>query len=405
MGANILTVRQLNFYLKSVVEGDPRLQGLFLKGEISNLKNHYASGHIYFTLKDSDSAINCIMFRSFAERVKFEPQNGMGVILRGRVSVYERDGQNRFYAEEMIPDGIGDIALKFEQTKERLEKEGLFSPESKRPIPKFPRKIAVITSSSGAAVRDILNVLNRRWPVCEILMCHVAVQGESAVPEMLAALERLYALGDTDLAIIGRGGGSIEDLWAFNSEELARKIYESPFPVISAVGHETDFTICDFVADLRAPTPSAGAELAVPDIEELRFKLKKQEDILRSSLQKKYENSVLRLEKCLSSRIFREPESIVNTRSESTDLLWDRLVRAAQERLSKESLKLSALIGKLDALSPLKTLSRGYLIAGKGENAVTSVNDIKENDILDLTFGDGTAKCRVESITRRNING
>ncbi len=405
MGANILTVRQLNFYLKSVVEGDPRLQGLFLKGEISNLKNHYASGHIYFTLKDSDSAINCIMFRSFAERVKFEPQNGMGVILRGRVSVYERDGQNRFYAEEMTPDGIGDIALKFEQTKERLEKEGLFSPESKRPIPKFPRKIAVITSSSGAAVRDILNVLNRRWPVCEILMCPVAVQGESAVPEMLAALERLYALGDTDLAIIGRGGGSIEDLWAFNSEELARKIYESPFPVISAVGHETDFTICDFVADLRAPTPSAGAELAVPDIEELRFKLKKQEDILRSSLQKKYENSVLRLEKCLSSRIFREPESIVNTRSESTDLLWDRLVRAAQERLSKESLKLSALIGKLDALSPLKTLSRGYLIAGKGENAVTSVNDIKGNDILDLTFGDGTAKCRVESITRRNING
>ena len=263
-----LSVRQLNFYVKNLIEGDPRLSSVLVEGEISNLKNHYSSGHIYFTLKDNDASVSCVMFRSFACRIKFTPENGQKVVIRGRVSVYEKDGQYQIYAEEMHESGLGDIAKKFEQTKKKLEAEGLFRQESKRKLPKFPKKIAVVTSSSGAAVRDILNILSRRWALAEVLMCPVSVQGESAVREMSAALDKLYTAKGVDLCIIGRGGGSAEDLWAFNDEKLAYKIYEAPFPVISAVGHETDFTICDFVADLRAPTPSAAAELAVPDSEE-----------------------------------------------------------------------------------------------------------------------------------------
>ncbi len=401
MAGSVLTVRQLNFYLKSVIEGNPRLQGIFLKGEISNLKNHYASGHIYFTLKDNDSAINCIMFRSFAQRVKFDLKDGMGVILRGRVSVYEKDGQNRFYAEELTPDGIGDIALKFEQTKEKLEKEGLFDPDSKRPIPKFPKKIAVITSSSGAAVRDIMNVLGRRWPLCEILMCPVAVQGDMAVPEMVATLQKLYTLDGVDLAIIGRGGGSIEDLWAFNSEELAYTVYEAPFPIISAVGHETDFTICDFVADLRAPTPSAAAELAVPDINEIVFKLNRSEENLKSALKNKYENGVLRFEKCLSSVVFKKPaDRLINSRAEYVDRLGDRLNSLCAEKVKQSEQRLLANASKLDALSPLKTLARGFSVAQKQGEIVTGVKSLAEKDVIKLTFADGSADCQVKSVTR-----
>ena len=267
MQDNVISVKQLNLYARSLLEGDIRLSNIAVAGELSNFKNHYSSGHWYFTLKDNDAAIRCVMFRGNASAVKFEPSDGLQVILRGRVSIYERDGQYQFYAEEMLPAGIGDIALKFEQTKEKLKKEGLFDPESKRPLVKFPKRIAVVTSPTGAAVRDIFNILSRRWPLAEIIMCPVSVQGELAVPEMLKTLDRVYEVEGVDALIIGRGGGSAEDLWAFNDEALARKIYESPFPVISAVGHGTDFTICDFVADLRAPTPSAAAELAVPYIE------------------------------------------------------------------------------------------------------------------------------------------
>ncbi len=401
MSNSILTVRQLNFYLKSVIEGDVRLQGIFLKGEISNLKNHYASGHIYFTLKDNDAAINCIMFRSFAERVKFDLKDGMGVILRGKVSVYERDGQNRFYAEEITPDGIGDIALKFEQTKEKLEKEGLFDSDSKRPIPKFPKKIAVITSSSGAAVRDIMNVLGRRWNLSEILMCPVSVQGDMAVPEMVKALKRLYTLGDIDVAIIGRGGGSIEDLWAFNSEELAYTIYESPFPIISAVGHETDFTICDFVADLRAPTPSAAAELAVPDVNEIIIKLNRSEENLKSALRGKYENSALRLQKCLSSVVFKEPSHrIVSNRAEYIDKLSEQLKIFTTQKIKQCENALLTDASKLDALSPLKTLARGFATVQKNGKTLLSTKDLKENDIIKLNLADGNADCQVKSVTR-----
>ena len=288
MNNNVLSVRQLNLYVRSLIEGDFRLANVTVTGEISNFKNHYSSGHLYFTLKDNDASVRCVMFKSYASRVKFDIEDGLQVFLKGKVSLYEKDGQYQFYAEEISVCGIGDIALKYEQVKNKLEKEGLLDPQSKRPLPKFPNNIAVITSKTGAAVQDILNILSRRWPYSQVVMCPVSVQGELAVPEMLNAMDRVYALGVADVIIIGRGGGSAEDLSAFNNEALARKIYESPVPVISAVGHETDFSICDLVADLRAPTPSAAAEFAVPDINEFNSLINKYNKILINSLTAKY---------------------------------------------------------------------------------------------------------------------
>ena len=265
MDNTAISVKQLNTYVKSLIESDTRLIGISVCGEVSNFKNHYSSGHWYFTLKDSDAQIRCVMFSSYAQKTPFEVKDGMRVIVRGRVSVYERDGQYQFYAESIRPDGEGDLAEAFNRLKEKLEKEGLFSADNKRPINRFPRKIAVLTSDTGAAVRDIINITSSRYPICDILLCPVQVQGSTAAESMINMLERVYCLDGIDTIIIGRGGGSLEDLWAFNDEALARKIYESPIPVISAVGHETDFTICDFVADVRASTPSHAAQLAVPD--------------------------------------------------------------------------------------------------------------------------------------------
>ncbi len=399
MSQTALSVKQLNFYVKSLIEGDLRLNNVYVLGEISNLKNHYGSGHIYFTLKDSDAAVSCVMFRSFASYVKFEPKDGMQVLIRGRVSVYERDGKYQIYAEEMRDAGLGDIALKFRQTKEKLEKEGLFDPESKRKIPKFPKKIAVMTSSTGAAVRDIFNILSRRWPMAEVVMCPVSVQGESAVPEMLSSLERLYSVDGVELLIIGRGGGSIEDLWAFNDERLARKIFEAPFPVISAVGHETDFTICDFVADLRAPTPSAAAELAVPDREEMLLRLKNREAGLLSLLKGKYETSKLRFEKARNSRALTNPlDAIINDRAESIDILSDKMAAALREKVNILNRSLGQSTARLDALSPLKTLSRGYALTSKDGKSVQSVTALKRDDVLDIRFADGTVAAKITEI-------
>ena len=394
MNTPALSVKQLNFYVKNLIEGDPRLQSVCVMGEISNLKSHYASGHIYFTLKDNDAAINCVMFRSFASVLKFTPKDGQQVIVSGRVSVYEKDGRYQFYAEQMQDAGLGDIALKFEQTREKLQKEGLFDPESKRSLPRFPKKIAVVTSPTGAAVRDILNILSRRWKLTEVLLCPVSVQGQQAVPEILAALDKLYTVEDVDVCIIGRGGGSIEDLWAFNDESLAYKIYEAPFPVISAVGHETDFTICDFVADLRAPTPSAAAELAVPDEEEILDFLKKREALLKNLLKAKYENSRLRLEKIKSNRVFSSTsEIIIGQRSEAIDRLNDTMNSAVSSRLNGFKLLLGEASARLDALSPLKTLSRGYgAISLKGKTVQTAAQ-LTVGDSIKIRFADGEADC------------
>lgn len=392
-----LTVRQLNLYVRSLIEGDARLSNVLVSGELSNFKNHYASGHLYFTLKDREASIRCVMFRSFAERIKFKPLDGLKVVLRGRVSIYEKDGQYQFYAEEMLPEGVGDIALGFEQVKAKLETEGLFDQSTKRPLPKFPKRIAVVTSDTGAAVKDIMNILSRRWSLAEIVLCSVAVQGEQAVPEMLSALDRLYSLSGIDVIIIGRGGGSAEDLWAFNSEQLSRKIYESPVPVISAVGHETDFTICDFVADLRAPTPSAAAELAVPNINEISSKLNRYENSLKSFLENKYQFSFARLEALLNAFCMKNPTDFIVGRSyERLDRLTDKLSQAANRTLDSADRSFVSLTARLDALSPLKVLSRGYAAVSKDNGTVSSVTQAQKGDILDVSLTDGTLICVVK---------
>ncbi len=395
-----ITVRQLNLYVKSLLEGDRRLADVTVTGEISNYKNHYASGHWYFSLKDQDATIRCVMFRSAAARVKFAVSDGMQVQLRGRVSIYEKDGQYQFYAEEMLPAGIGDIALQFELVKQKLSAEGLFDAESKRPLPSFPSQIAVITSDTGAAVQDILNITARRCPMCRILMCPVAVQGENAVGQMLDALERVYRLGTADLIIIGRGGGSIEDLWAFNSEELARKIYESPIPVISAVGHETDFTICDFVADLRAPTPSAAAEIAVPDMLEVRSRLEGATASLKRGLRHAYEVNQTRLSAILSKPFWRNPLMLIEESTQQADSLNERLSRAMFEKLRTATDSFEEKVIRLQDLSPLKTMIRGYSVALKDGQTVRSVSQLNNGDRLQLRISDGAANCVVEGVER-----
>lgn len=396
-----LSVKQLNLYVRSLIEGDVRLADVLVEGEISNFKNHYSSGHLYFTLKDNDASIRCVMFRSFASRIKFEVGDGVKVILRGKVSLYEKDGQYQFYAEEMMASGMGDIALQFEQIKKKLEGEGLFDSDNKRPIPEFPENIAVVTSKTGAAVRDILNILSRRWPLSRVILCPVSVQGELAVPEMIRALDELYSKSVADVIIIGRGGGSIEDLWAFNSEELARKIFESPVPVISAVGHETDFTICDFVADLRAPTPSAAAELAVPDKEEMLETLKNYELILKKDLVSKLEFNKQKLRTVLSAQSFKNPvDFIINRRFENLDRISDKLTAKAFEKTKNFENDLMAKALKLDALSPLKVLARGYSAVTIDNKIINSIDEVKSGDIVSLRFKNGKANAEIKDIEK-----
>ena len=397
-----VTVKQLNLFVKSLIEGDLRLNDIYVTGEISNFKNHYASGHLYFTLKDNDAAIRCVMFRGSASKIKFNPQDGLKVILRGRVSIYEKDGQYQFYAEEMHPDGLGDISLQFEQIKERLSKEGLFDSQNKRSIPKFPKRIAVITSETGAAVQDIMNILTRRWNLCEIMLCPVSVQGENAVPEMLDALERVYSLGNCDLIIIGRGGGSIEDLWAFNSEALARKIYESPIPVISAVGHETDFTICDFVADLRAPTPSAAAELAVPDKSDILNRINNCKRSFKALLTNKLQIANSRFEATQSTVLKNPVSAIIENRRLLIDGLQDTLLYNFKNILNQYSSRFSSDLAKLDALSPLKVLARGYSVAEINGKVLSTIDDANVGDTITLKLSDGKLNCTVESKGEKN---
>lgn len=403
MNDSVISVRQLNLYVKSLLDGQVRLQNAAVIGEISNFKNHYASGHWYFTLKDSDAAIRCVMFRFNATGVRFTPSDGMQVIAVGRVSIYEKDGSYQLYAEQLFPAGEGAEALKFEEIKNRLQNEGLFDAQNKRPLPKFPKNIAVITSGTGAAVQDILNITGRRWPMARIIMCPVSVQGKSAVPEMLSALERVYASDAADVIIIGRGGGSAEDLREFNDETLARKIYESPVPVISAVGHETDFSICDFVADMRAPTPSAAAELAVPDSEEVLAKLNKFRLYMRTALKSAYESRNARLIAAVSSPYLANPlNTLVFPRLERSDRAADKILSLTNAYIEQKNAALCENAAKLDALSPLKVLARGYAAVLKDGRAVKSVEELNENDTIDITLADGKAVCRVTERERFN---
>ena len=391
-----ITVKQLNFYVKSLLEGDSHLQSVTVTGELSNFKNHYASGHWYFTLKDGDAAVRCVMFRAMANSVRFDPHDGDTVVLRGRVSIYEKDGQYQFYAEQMLPVGAGALAMQFERIKERLKSEGLFDASRKRPLPKYPENIAVITSDTGAAVRDILSILDRRYPAARIIMCPVTVQGENAVPQMLSALDRLYRLGTADAIIIGRGGGSAEDLWEFNDETLARKIALSPVPVISAVGHETDFTICDFVADMRAPTPSAAAELAVPDQDALRQNLDAMSSAMASALSRQLKAARQHLNVLSQSPALRSPTGYIEQREKSLELLKNRLVAAQNQSITRKNQRYIAAVSKLDAMSPLKVLTRGYSMAQtEAGEVLCSVRQVELGERISVLLSDGKLSATV----------
>ncbi len=398
----VMTVAQLNNYVKGLIETDGQLRSVFVTGEISNFVDHYKSGHFYLSLKDQNAVVKAVMFRSYAQKVAFTPQNGMKVICRGRVAVYERDGVYQLYIEDMQPDGIGALKIAFDQMTRRLQDEGLFDEAHKKPIPRYPSKIAVITSPTGAAVQDILNILSRRMPAVEVLMYPVLVQGEFASAQLREAVNAVNAENAADVIIIGRGGGSMEELWAFNDERLARTIYASDIPVISAVGHETDFTICDFVSDLRAPTPSAAAELAVPDVSDVLGLLERLKRSAASAVTHRLVQSENELKRIADDRVLRSPMSYIDSLFETFDRVCVSYRHAAENVLEEYLSELRILSAKLDAYSPLKTLSRGYSITYKGDNIVRSVSDLSCDDIIRLKFHDGAAECVVTSTAEEN---
>ena len=394
----IITVSQLNFYLKSLIDNDQNLRFVFLEGEISNLTDHYSSGHIYFSLKDEKSVVKAVMFSYATKNLKFKPENGMKVILRARVSVYEPSGQYQLYVEDMQPDGVGALSLQFEQLKEKLSKEGLFDKAHKKPIPTFPETIGVITSPTGAAVRDILNILSRRYPSADIVMCPVLVQGDNAASQLTQAIKRFSESKIADVVIIGRGGGSQEDLWAFNDENLARAIYDCETPVISAVGHETDFTICDFVSDLRAPTPSAAAELAVPDKDELTAELMAQRQYLSALIDKKllsFESSLDNSSRLLSAY---SPLNIIEIGEKDMINLSDRMLSISNQHIEKNTKNITETASKLSALNPVAVLMRGYsYITDTDNKTVSSVSDVNVGDKISIKVSDGILSAVVEN--------
>ena len=398
--SSVLTVSQINTYLKAVLDGDDNLQHIFVCGEISNFTNHYRTGHFYFTLKDEKAAIKAVMFRTAAQRLRFLPENGMRVIIRGSISLFERDGVYQLYCDDMQPDGAGDLSVAFEQRKKKLEEMGLFDPLHKKPIPSLPSRIGVITSPTGAAVHDILNVLERRFPFAAIVFCGVQVQGESAAPQIAEAIARFNELQAADVLIVGRGGGSIEDLWAFNEEIVAHAIYNSQIPVISAVGHETDFTIADFVADLRAPTPSAAAELASPDTRELLFQLDTMLDRLTERVLDKHQNKALRLEAMLHRLQQQSPERRLQLLETKLQQQTEKLISGGQAMLRPYADALGTLAQKLEMTSPLRTLARGYTLA-QDENGllVRNAAKVQKGQTLALRFADGSVLCRAEEVT------
>lgn len=392
----VLTISQINVFLKSLIEGDGRLTDIYAAGEISNFTDHYRSGHLYFSLKDEKSVLKAVMFSSAARRLRFKPGDGMRVIVRGRVSVYEPSGQYQFYVEEMQPDGLGALNLAFEQMKAKLEAEGLFRAEFKKPIPRFPMRIGVITSPTGAAVQDMRNILARRWPAAELIFCPVLVQGEGAPAQLTAAVREMNRRRCADVILIGRGGGSAEDLAAFNDEALARAVFASEIPVISAVGHETDFTICDFVADLRAPTPSAAAELAVPDRAEIALQAQGLVRRMRSAVQSGLDDRRQLLDTACAAAVLRGPAALLGTRKMKLDGAVQAL-KTAQERLwLRERERLSSLSARLDGMSPLKVMARGYAaLSDQAGSPVRSVRDVSPGDGVRARLSDGALELTV----------
>lgn len=391
-----ITVSELNQIIKSLVDGEPLLNRVCVRGELSNYKI-YPSGHHYFTLKDAESSLRCVMFKSSASKLRFRPESGMGVTAFGRISVFPRDGAYQLYCSDLIPEGTGDLQIAYEQLKAKLAAEGLFDPRHKKPLPQYPKKIAIITSSAGAAVHDMIRILGRRWPMTKVMLLPVRVQGVEAPPEIVGAIRYANRHNVADLIITGRGGGSIEDLWAFNDERVARAIYESELPVISAVGHEPDVTISDYVADVRASTPSNAAEIAVPDEADMRELLANMSIRQTQAMRKSITRLSTRLDDFKGRRVLRDPMAYVDTKRSELDHVQDRLVAAAEKLCSANRHKFVALASALDAMSPLKVLSRGYAIASDSEGKlVKSVGDVAGGDVLSLSVSDGTIKCTVE---------
>ncbi len=389
-----ISVTELNKYVKDKIASDEFLNSVFVAGEISNFKHHY-TGHMYFTLKDENSLIKCVMFKTATGHLNFIPKDGMKVNVLGSVGVFERDGVYQIYVQAMQEDGIGNLYAKYEELKTKLEEEGLFDTNHKKKIPFMPKVIGVLTSNTGAVIRDIINVSTRRNPNVYIRLLPVPVQGEGVAQKIADAIRLMNEKHLSDVIILARGGGSLEDLWPFNEEIVARSIYESELPVVSAVGHETDFTIADFVADLRAPTPSAAAELVVADVEELKNTLRIYENRLKISLKRKTELMKLKLEKYRNSNAFKNPLQKVNNAYLQIDHLAKQMENAITKKLKNAKASFSKEVTKLDALSPLKTLSRGFCIVQQKDKVIAKAQNLQQNQEIDLIFQDGKARAKI----------
>lgn len=401
MSEQALTVTQLNNIIKDIIESEPLLSNVYVCGELSNYKM-YPSGHHYFTLKDKESSIRCVMFRRNAARLRFRPENGMGVIVCGRISVFPRDGAYQLYCSSISPEGMGDLQVAFEQLKAKLSEEGLFDAAHKKALPHFPKRIAIITSSAGAAVHDMIRILGQRWPMAKVILLPVRVQGAEAPPEIVGALRYANEFDVADLIITGRGGGSIEDLWAFNDERVARAIFESRIPVISAVGHEPDVTISDYVADRRASTPSNAAEIAVPDRREVMDAITSYEIRSTQAIQKKVGQLSDRLNVYRNKHVLTVPTAYIDNKRMELDRIRDRLISAQEQNINFNRNQFIALTAALDAMSPLKVLMRGYAIASKESGkSIKSVNELSAGDRLELSLSDGAARCTVDSIQKK----
>lgn len=401
---NVLTISQLNCYIKSIFDSDINLNNVFLVGEISNLTNHYQSGHIYFSLKDEKCTVRAIAFSWFAKNLRFKPANGMKVIVRGKVSAYEATGVYQVLVEDMQPEGLGALNLAFEQLKAKLSGEGLFDRDRKKEIPKFPKKVGVITAKTGAAFWDIQSILKRRFPLIEILFYPVLVQGNEAPKQIIEAINFFHDSVDADVLIVGRGGGSIEDLWAFNDEDVARAVANSKIPIVSAVGHETDFTICDFVADLRAPTPSAAAELVSPDQAELMHSLDYLVERMGEFTKKKLQRCNNKLQVLLKCEKLNNPKSLIDAKKLKAEVLAGRLNVRFAKIVDEQKSKFLSLSSKLDVLSPLKILKSGYsVVLSSNEKIIRSVDEVKRDSQINIRLYDGVLNCKIESIARGEI--
>ncbi len=408
----VLSVKALNDFVKRIVESNSYLASVNIKGEISNFTNHYKSGHLYFSIKDEEAQVRCVMFSALASKLTFEPNEGMKITAHGRVSVFVRDGQYIFYVDKLEPEGIGDLYLQYEHTKKKLKDEGLFDSSHKKAIPRYPRTIGVITSETGAAIQDISNIISRRFPIAEMILYPSLVQGKDAENDLCRGIEYFSSSRNVDTVIIGRGGGSIEDLWSFNSEKLARKIFSCPIPVISAVGHETDFTICDFVSDLRAPTPSAAAELAVPDIKDLKRQLGNVIKKIENTLTLRISSYRLKVEKCSKNRVLVSPLNLVDDKRMYAERMREKLCVNMQRIVDNNSRKISdsataitndtkliyekrkadyiRLTSKLEALNPMSVISRGYSAVFKDNGMlVKSMNDVNIGERVNINVSNG----------------